>query len=302
MALNSSGPISLAGPISGQSIALTILQSPTGQISLNDTDVRTLSGVTTPNSQITMPGNFWGKAWHASTVDFFMMGGGGADGPSFSGGAGGGQMVGQNGQNVSVTTGVTYIITVGGAGSVSNAFGYTAIAGGGGSGGSAGCTNGGSGACGQGATVSLTPAYTCSPGSGSAGGSGGNSYSCCGSQANDASTGGGGGLGGTGGSASSNRGGNGGASLISTFTGSAVPYGGGKPGQTIVCGNTGPCQFPSWYDSGYGPNTGYGSYSGIVIIRVSDQVLQPTTTGSPNVTQYNGYYWYKFTGSGTITF
>lgn len=302
MALNTSGPISLAGPIAGQSIALTILQSPTGQISLNDTNVRTLSGVTTPNSQITMPSDFYGKAWHASAVDFFMMGGGGADGPSWGGGGGGGQMVGQNGITVGVSTGVTYPVTVGGAGSSSYVFGYTAVAGGGGAYGSSGCSNGNSGACGQGAPMSLTPAYTCSPGGGSVGGSGGGSYSCCGSAAYDASTGGGGGLGGTGGYASSNRGGDGGASLISTFTGTAVPYGGGKPGQTIVCGVTGPCAYPNWYDSGYGPNTGYGSYSGVVIIRVSDQVLQPTTTGYPTISHYNGYYWYKFTGSGSITF
>jgi hypothetical protein len=49
-------------------------------------------------------------------------------------------------------------------------------------------------------------------------------------------------------------------------------------------------------------NTGYGGYSGIVIIRVSDQFQLPTTTGSPTFTQTGGYYWFTFTGSGTITF
>lgn len=60
MALNSSGPISLAGSTSGQSIAVELGQSASGQISLNDTNVRTLAGV--PSGQITMPTNFWGKS------------------------------------------------------------------------------------------------------------------------------------------------------------------------------------------------------------------------------------------------
>ena len=60
MTLNSSGPISLAGSTSGQSIALELGQSATGQISLNDSAVRTLAGVA--SGAITMPTNFWGKA------------------------------------------------------------------------------------------------------------------------------------------------------------------------------------------------------------------------------------------------
>lgn len=46
MALNSSGPISLAGSTTGQSIAIELGQSSSGTISLNDTNVRTLAGVT----------------------------------------------------------------------------------------------------------------------------------------------------------------------------------------------------------------------------------------------------------------
>lgn len=60
MALNSSGPISLAGSTAGQSIALELSQSATGTISLNDTAVRNLAGV--PSGAITMPTNFWGKS------------------------------------------------------------------------------------------------------------------------------------------------------------------------------------------------------------------------------------------------
>jgi hypothetical protein len=60
MALNPSGAISLAGPVAGQSIALELGLSPTAQITLNDTAVRTLAGVA--SGAIIMPTNFWGKS------------------------------------------------------------------------------------------------------------------------------------------------------------------------------------------------------------------------------------------------
>ena len=66
MALNSSGPISLAGSTAGQSIAVELGQSATGTISLNDTAVRNLAGV--PSGAIIMPTNFWGK----SSVSYFI--------------------------------------------------------------------------------------------------------------------------------------------------------------------------------------------------------------------------------------
>ena len=60
MALNPSGAISLGGPSAGQSIALELGLSATAQISLNDTDVRTLAQV--PSGTIIMPTDFWGKS------------------------------------------------------------------------------------------------------------------------------------------------------------------------------------------------------------------------------------------------
>jgi len=60
MALNSSGPISLAGSTTGQSIAVELGLSATGTISLNDAAVRTLAEV--PSGAIIMPTNFYGKA------------------------------------------------------------------------------------------------------------------------------------------------------------------------------------------------------------------------------------------------
>ena len=60
MALNGSGPISLAGATAGQSIAVELGLSSTGAISLNQANVRTLAGV--PSGTIIMPTNFYGKA------------------------------------------------------------------------------------------------------------------------------------------------------------------------------------------------------------------------------------------------
>ena len=60
MTLNSSGPISLGGSTTGQSINLELSQSATAQISLNDTNVRTLAGVA--SGAIIMPTNFYGKS------------------------------------------------------------------------------------------------------------------------------------------------------------------------------------------------------------------------------------------------
>ena len=60
MALNGSGPISLGGTTTGQSIAIELGGSGTAQISLNDTNVRTLAGVS--SGAIVMPTNFWGKS------------------------------------------------------------------------------------------------------------------------------------------------------------------------------------------------------------------------------------------------
>jgi hypothetical protein len=60
MAMNSSGPISLGGATTGQSINLEIGQPATSTVSLNDTIVRTLAGVAT--GQIVVPTDFYGKS------------------------------------------------------------------------------------------------------------------------------------------------------------------------------------------------------------------------------------------------
>jgi hypothetical protein len=66
MPLNNSGPISLAGATAGQSIAVELNLSATGQISLNDAAVRALAGVA--SGAITMPTNFYGKSNEFTTL------------------------------------------------------------------------------------------------------------------------------------------------------------------------------------------------------------------------------------------
>ena len=60
MTLNTSGPISLGGSTTGQSINLELGRSATAQVSLNESAVRTLAGV--PSGAIVMPTDFYGKS------------------------------------------------------------------------------------------------------------------------------------------------------------------------------------------------------------------------------------------------
>jgi len=61
MPLNTSGPISLGGATTGQSINLELSQPATSTVALNDTNVRTLAGVPGVSTQIVMPTDFYGK-------------------------------------------------------------------------------------------------------------------------------------------------------------------------------------------------------------------------------------------------
>lgn len=69
MALNPSGPISLGGATTGQSIALELALSPTGVISLNQTDVRTLAGAASGTISLD---TFYGKS---SSVPLYLRSG-----------------------------------------------------------------------------------------------------------------------------------------------------------------------------------------------------------------------------------
>jgi len=62
--MNASGPISLGGATTGQSINLEVGQSATATVSLNDANVRLLAGV--PSGTIIMPTNFYGTSYRIS--------------------------------------------------------------------------------------------------------------------------------------------------------------------------------------------------------------------------------------------
>ena len=110
MTLNASGPISLAGSTTGQSIALEIKQTATAQISLNDTEVRNLAGV--PSGAIVMPTNFYGKTF-TYTASYLVIAGGASGGIGVGGGGGaGGYLSG----TLTFTPGSVYTATVGGGG------------------------------------------------------------------------------------------------------------------------------------------------------------------------------------------
>ena len=67
MTLESSGAISLGGSVTNRSVNLELSQGASAQISMNDTNVRSLAGV--PSGAIILPTNFYGKSAGA-TVNF----------------------------------------------------------------------------------------------------------------------------------------------------------------------------------------------------------------------------------------
>lgn len=103
MTLNASGPISLGGPTTGQSINLELGQAATAQISMNDTNVRSLAGV--PSGAIVMPTNFYGKSAGA-TVNFIDVNVTAAGVPSQSAG----YRINTNGFDYQVINGVDTLI------------------------------------------------------------------------------------------------------------------------------------------------------------------------------------------------
>jgi len=131
MALNSSGAISLGGSTTGQSVAVELGVSATGQISLNDTVVRTLAGVSSGaislynlysksnagSQSYTTPGIYsWIAPAGVTSVSVVVVGSGGngANGEPSLGyagfGGGGGALAYKN--NISVTPGTSYTVVV----------------------------------------------------------------------------------------------------------------------------------------------------------------------------------------------
>ena len=214
MALNGSGPISLAGATAGQSIAVELGLGTTTQISLNDSAVRTLAGVS--SGAIIMPTDFYGKA-NAYTITYLVIAGG-AGGAGNAGGAGGAG--GYLTSTASLSKNAVYTVTVGGGGtgqaasqasggggygsnSVLSGTGVSVTSTGGGRGGNGDDANGsvggdgGSGGGGAGSTFTATAGSTNTGG----GGGGGWAYD--------------GGVGGAGGS---------GVVILKYLTADAAPY------------------------------------------------------------------------------
>lgn len=264
-----------------------------------------------------------------SSIELLVVAGGGGggatgsgDGGAAGGGAGGLLYYGTespktpNGNSVSITTGVTYTITLGGGGSpqstgsnssfVGGSINIVASGGGRGANSNQAATNGGSGgggtnnANGTGIVGQGNNGGTSSWSSGNFGG------------------GGGGGAGAVGGNATSSLSGDGGTGLQYIISGTAAFYagggggggrsdqgaggngGGGNGGGTTTAGTT------NTGGGGGGAAEGATSRaggSGIVILRYPDTFSAPaSTTGSPTVTVTGGFRIYRFNGSGSITF
>jgi len=260
MTLNSSGPISLGGSTTGQSINLEIGANATATVSLNSSTVRTLAGVTANNSAITMPTDFYGKSYTVSNVIvryLVVAGGGGAVGAVGGGGGGGGVVVGNITISNSGNTTISVAVGTGGLGLRRNdgyclggiganstlTYSSTSIValGGGGGGrcrsGTAGGSGGGSGGSGGGtfyAGASATQPSSTSGGYGSAGGANPGGLTSPGYP-----SGGGGGANSVGGNAiSTSTSGAGGNGISITIAGTTQSYGGGGGGG-IVTGTAG---------------------------------------------------------------
>ena len=65
MTLNATGPISLGGATTGQSVNLEIQNTATATVSFNDAKVRTLTA-TTAGTALVMPTNFYGKQYRVA--------------------------------------------------------------------------------------------------------------------------------------------------------------------------------------------------------------------------------------------
>jgi len=224
MTLNASGPISLAGATTGQSIAVELGLSATGQISLNDATVRTLAGV--PSGAIVMPTDFYGKSnrvtasitLSANTANYTLNT---AAVPGYSAGKTDVQLTINNGVYISSASTGSYAFTVASGWTSGDTLTITnngVIVGRGGNGGSGTATGNPpfSGATGGSAGPALNVNYAITmnntngriAGGGGGGGSGGQGYSTGGKCGQWASSGGGGGggIGGSSGGTPSNAG------------------------------------------------------------------------------------------------
>lgn len=262
-----------------------------------------------------------------TTIDYLVVAGGGGGGVTQAGGGGGGGLL--QGSR-SVTSSVTYTVTVGSGGATNANGGNSAfdnvVATGGGAGGAGGYApapqntyNGSTGGSGGGGCGADNATWTTgsggagTPGQGYAGGSG---------VGGGTAWGGGGGGGGGAGQAGQNgqgvrNGGYGGSGAQWTVTGTYYAGGGGGDANCRGDGTVGPgglggggsgtggCSSavctPGTANTGGGGGGGCSGGSGIVIIRYSNSAGDAvSTTGSPTYTNSGGFKTYTWTGSGSI--
>jgi hypothetical protein len=258
------------------------------------------------------------------SVDYLVVAGGGGGGVVAGGGGGGGGALA--GSALTLNQNVQYVVSVGAGGSGANdnnrygsqysgsnsaiASLVTAFGGGGGAGNYGGSASGGSGGggCQGNSGDSHRSGASGTSGQGNAGADGGSS------------AGGGGGGAATAGQAGGANGGDGGSGLLWNGATYAGGGGGGSYGNPAGAGGAGgggaglsstttPNNGVQSTGGGGGgishlsfPNymSGSNGGSGVVIIRTI--ATAASTTGSPTVTQSNGYNVYTFTGTGSITF
>lgn len=251
-------------------------------------------------------------------ADILIVGGGGC-GADGGGGAGGYLAVSSH----SLTSGTTYTATVGAGGTYNSYSTLQApissfdgmIAAGGGQGWDTSNRPNNSGGSSQGSIfTSASSGYLLPPvlNQGNKG--------AYGTSGTNAGSGGGGGAGAAGSNAAATSGGaggngstwldgntycgGGGGGGYGTWTGGAGGTGGGGTGASVSTASTAGSANTGGAGgaSGGGGRAGSSGGSGIVIIRYSNTLPDAaSTTGSPTYTNTGGYKYYKFTGSGTIT-
>lgn len=271
-----------------------------------------------------------------TAVDYLVVAGGGTGGGHYAGGGGAGGYIYLTAQ--SITPGTPYTVTIGAGSPNVTGQGVQGVVGGNSVFRSSTAIGGGSGGSRDGNLVGQTGGS----GGGGGGGSGSGAGSGTAGQGNNggvgldnagSSLGGGGGGAGAAGSSGSAGGagglgtynvitnalqvgqlsngnyyvaGGGGGGTQDNTAGVGGIGGGGAGGKNAGSGVAGTANTGAGGggagQSANGSRSGAGG-SGIVIIRYSDSNLPATaTTGSPTISTSGGYRYYKFTGSGSITF
>lgn len=305
-----------------------------GAISLNEgantitTVVTAQDATTTKTYTITVT-----RAGAAVSVNYLIVAGGGAGGTGVGGGGGAGGLLAST---TSLSSGVTYTISVGSGGLKGTPFsgvsarggnggdsyisgtGFTTITaiGGGGGGTNSGTTDGSSNPGGSSGGRSDNRAGSLAAATAGQGNIGGESTPGWG---DPYGAGGGGGAGAVGSNHNSNGGGAGGVGLASNITGTTVYYAGGGGGGSFSggglggnggggtsTGNSATANGTDGFGGGGGGSKSNGDTAGVggkgvVILSIPTASYSGNYTGSPTITTSGSNTILKFTGNGTYT-